>query len=51
LIRRKSIGFIFQNYNLLKKTRAIDQVMLPLMYQEVPYKERYERAFHALKKV
>lgn len=51
LIRRKNIWFIFQNYNLLKKTPAIEQVMLPLMYQEVPYKERYKRAFDALKKV
>lgn len=51
LIRRESIGFIFQSYNLLAKTPAIQQVMLPLMYQWVPQKERQERAFLALKKV
>jgi len=51
MIRRKNIWFIFQNYNLLKKTSAIEQVMIPLMYQEVPYKQRYERALEALKKV
>lgn len=50
-VRRMSIGFIFQSYNLLKKTSAIDQVALPLMYQGVGKAERYERAFSALKKV
>lgn len=51
LIRRRNIGFIFQNYNLLKKTSAINQVMLPLMYQGVSNKERYTRALLALEKV
>lgn len=51
LIRRKSIWFIFQNYNLLKKTSAINQVMLPLIYQWVPVKERKERAYQSLVKV
>ncbi|MEF2175929.1 MAG: ABC transporter ATP-binding protein [Candidatus Absconditabacteria bacterium] len=51
LIRRKNIGFIFQSYNLLKRTKTIEQVMLPLMYQGVGSKERKERAFQALKKV
>lgn len=51
LARRRNIGFIFQNYNLLKKTSAINQVMLPLMYQGVSYKERYKKALIALEKV
>ncbi|EKE28726.1 MAG: hypothetical protein ACD_3C00025G0015 [uncultured bacterium (gcode 4)] len=51
LIRRWNIGFVFQSYNLLAKTPAIKQVMLPLIYQWVRSKERYERAFDALKKV
>lgn len=51
LIRRKSIWFIFQSYNLLKKTSAMDQVMLPLIYQWISPKERKDRAYEALKKV
>lgn len=51
LIRRKNIWFIFQSYNLLKRTRTIEQVMLPLMYQGIWSKERKERALQALKKV
>lgn len=51
LIRRKSIWFIFQNYNLLKRTSAIEQVMLPLMYQWVSTKKRKEMAYEALKRV
>jgi putative ABC transport system ATP-binding protein len=51
MIRRQNIGFIFQSYNLLPKTPAIKQVMLPLMYQNVPYKERYARSLEALKRV
>jgi putative ABC transport system ATP-binding protein len=51
LIRRWNIWFIFQSYNLLPKTSAIKQVMLPLIYQWVKAKERYARALEALKKV
>ncbi len=51
LFRRKNIGFIFQNYNLLKKTTAIKQVMLPLIYQWVPAKLRKQMAIEALIKV
>lgn len=51
LIRRENLWFIFQNYNLLPKTSALKQVMLPLMYQWVPLKEREHRAYEALKKV
>ncbi|EKE29216.1 MAG: hypothetical protein ACD_2C00207G0002 [uncultured bacterium (gcode 4)] len=51
MIRRWNIGFVFQSYNLLPKTSAIKQVMVPLIYQWVGAKERYERALEALKKV
>lgn len=51
MIRRQNIGFIFQSYNLLSKTSALNQVMLPLIYQWVWTKERKERAYEALKKV
>ena len=51
LIRRENIGFIFQSYNLLPRTRALDQVIMPLLYQNIGKKERTERALQALKKV
>lgn len=51
LIRRKNIGFIFQSYNLISRTSAIKQVMMPLIYQWVPWKERIKRATEALNKV
>lgn len=43
-LRNKKIGFVFQAFNLLKKTRAIDNVALPLIYADVPVKKRYELA-------
>lgn len=51
LIRRENIGFIFQSYNLLPKTSALNQVIMPLIYQGVGKKERTERAREALRKV
>jgi len=48
-LRNRKIGFIFQNYNLLAKTTAVENVELPLMYnQKVKAKERRERAIKAL---
>ena len=51
-LRNRKIGFIFQNYNLLAKTTAVENVELPLMYNsKVKAKERRERAIEALKAV
>ena len=48
LIRRNYIGFVFQGYNLLARTSALENVELPLMYRGVPASERRERAQQAL---
>jgi len=51
LFRRNILGFVFQGFNLLKKTSALENVFMPLIYQRVSAKERKERAFQALKTV
>lgn len=48
LLRRHYIGFVFQGFNLLAKTSAIENVELPLVYRKVPKAERRERARRAL---
>lgn len=50
-IRNKTIGFIFQQYNLLPKLSARENVELPLIYRGVPADERHELAMNALKRV
>ncbi len=51
-IRNEKIGFIFQSYNLLPRTTALENVELPLLYNSgVSTQERRERASNALKKV
>ena len=47
-IRNKEIGFIFQTFNLLPRTNALQQVELPLVYAGLPRKERREKAEKAL---
>ena len=51
LIRREKIGFVFQSFNLLPRTSVIRNVMLPLIYLEVPVAERMARVTQALKAV
>lgn len=49
--RRYKVGFVFQGYNLLKKSVALENVEMPLIYQGVPAKERRRRAARALESV
>ena len=51
MIRRSTIGFVFQGYNLLKRMSAREQVALPLSYVGVPMAEKKKRAIEALKMV
>ena len=52
VLRNRKIGFVFQSYNLLAKTTAVENVELPLMYNsEVSARERRERAITALQRV
>ena len=52
VLRNRKIGFIFQNYNLLAKTTAVENVELPLMYNSAySAKQRREAAIEALKAV
>lgn len=51
VLRNKEIGFVFQNFNLLPKLDAVQNVELPLAYAGVPVAERHERAVRALERV
>jgi putative ABC transport system ATP-binding protein len=48
LLRRHYVGFVFQGFNLLARTTALENVELPLVYRRVPARERRERANAAL---
>ena len=50
-VRNRRIGFVFQSFNLLTRTSAIENVELPLVYAGVPRKERAARAREALVRV
>ncbi|UNO50739.1 ABC transporter ATP-binding protein [Alicyclobacillus acidoterrestris] len=50
-VRNRKIGFVFQNFNLLPKTTALENVELPMMYAGVPARERRQRAMEALERV
>jgi putative ABC transport system ATP-binding protein len=50
-IRNQEIGFVFQQFNLLPRLSALENVALPLIYAGVPKKERNERAMEMLSKV
>jgi putative ABC transport system ATP-binding protein len=48
LLRRHYIGFVFQGFNLLARTSALENVELPLIYRRVPAELRHERALDTL---
>ena len=50
-LRLKTLGFVFQSFNLLPKQTAIDNVALPLSYAGVPVKKRRQIAFQTLQRV
>ena len=50
-IRNRRIGFVFQNFNLLPRTSAVENVELPLLYSHVPKDERRQRALGRLSEV
>ena len=51
ITRNKKIGFVFQNFNLLSRISALDNVALPLVYAGVGKKDRLERAMQCLQAV
>ena len=48
-LRKNKIGFVFQSFNLLPRTTVLRNVMLPLLYSDIPLKDREKRARECLK--
>lgn len=51
LLRRHALGFVFQGFNLLSRTSALENVELPMLYRGIPRRERHDRACAALASV
>ena len=50
-IRNQKLGFVFQGFNLLARSTALENVELPMIYTATPAKERHERAIEALREL
>ena len=50
-IRNQRLGFVFQQFNLLNRSTALENVMLPMVYANIPKPKRKQRAMEALKRV
>ena len=50
-LRNRTLGFVFQGFNLLPRYNAVENVELPLVYAGIPAKDRRERALHSLERV
>ncbi len=50
-VRNRTLGFVFQSFNLLSRTSALENVELPLIYSGLPSRERHARAREALERV
>jgi len=50
-VRNRTLGFVFQSFNLLQRTSALENVELPLIYSGLPARERHVRAHQALERV
>src|SRR5574344_2288305 len=47
-IRNRKIGFVFQGFNLISRTSALDNVILPMIYYGIPEEQRHDRGMKAL---